>query len=405
MQGKGKCQRVDAKGQPLKDKSEYRGVSWHRQALKWKAKITVGGKTHHLGYFSDETKAARAYDKAARKYRGDRVETNFDKNGDQQNVFSSKFRGVCWDKQNMKWKTYITVDSKHRHLGLFASEEQAARTFDTAARAHRGDRAETNFPELPASQVGSSGKSLVDLANLLLSASGASALSGGRGAGGGRGGTGGSRGGAGGSQRSKPRGGGGKKEGDENTGRWSKKEHDLFVECLTKYGKDWKKMADFLKTRTVVQIRTHAQKYFQRVAKLKGEIAESTSSGSVKAPRMCRRCRDHGVNVAIKGHIPCPYANCQCKICRAELEQQQSYGAPIRGSWSGPLGVGADADDAPSAWSGTPGLRAGGAAQSSAGGPSRGPCRSADQMSHSGAMLEASSQVQGNAKKQKSNVC
>ena len=45
VQGKGKCQRVDAKGQPLKDKSEYRGVSWHRQALKWKAKITVAGKT------------------------------------------------------------------------------------------------------------------------------------------------------------------------------------------------------------------------------------------------------------------------------------------------------------------------------------------------------------------------
>ena len=72
--------------------------------------------------------------------------------------------------------------------------------------------------------------------------------------------------------------GGGK--GDENTGRWSKKEHDLFVECLTKYGKDWKKAADLLKTRTAVQIRTHAQKYFQRVAKLKGDsIAESTSFG------------------------------------------------------------------------------------------------------------------------------
>ena len=58
--------------------------------------------------------------------------------------------------------------------------------------------------------------------------------------------------------------------GPENKGRWSKKEHDLFVECLTKYGKDWKKSAEVLKTRTVVQIRTHAQKFFQRLNKSNG---------------------------------------------------------------------------------------------------------------------------------------
>ena len=33
------------------------------------------------------------------------------------------------------------------------------------------------------------------------------------------------------------------------------------------YGKGWKKIAGLIKTRTVVQIRTHAQKYFLKLQK------------------------------------------------------------------------------------------------------------------------------------------
>ena len=33
------------------------------------------------------------------------------------------------------------------------------------------------------------------------------------------------------------------------------------------YGKGWKKIASLIKTRTVVQIRTHAQKYFLKLTK------------------------------------------------------------------------------------------------------------------------------------------
>ena len=53
----------------------------------------------------------------------------------------------------------------------------------------------------------------------------------------------------------------------ENTGRWTSEEHDFFLEGLRNYGKEWKKIAELIQTRTVVQIRTHAQKYFQKVAK------------------------------------------------------------------------------------------------------------------------------------------
>ena len=43
------------------------------------------------------------------------------------------------------------------------------------------------------------------------------------------------------------------------SGRWSQAEHDVFVKGLQQFGKQWKLIADLLQTRTVVQVRTHAQ--------------------------------------------------------------------------------------------------------------------------------------------------
>lgn len=74
--------------------------------------------------------------------------------------------------------------------------------------------------------------------------------------------------------------------GNELTGRWTRKEHDLFLEALKKYGKEWKKVASSVGTRTVVQTRTHAQKYFQKLSKglsgnmSDGDDADNTFSGT-----------------------------------------------------------------------------------------------------------------------------
>lgn len=55
--------------------------------------------------------------------------------------------------------------------------------------------------------------------------------------------------------------------GQEHTGRWTREEHEAFLSALRVYGKEWKKVAAKVKTRTVVQTRTHAQKYFQKLQK------------------------------------------------------------------------------------------------------------------------------------------
>ena len=53
----------------------------------------------------------------------------------------------------------------------------------------------------------------------------------------------------------------------ENTGRWLAEEHEVFLKGLKEHGKQWKKIAVMIKTRSVVQVRTHAQKYFQKLLK------------------------------------------------------------------------------------------------------------------------------------------
>jgi len=50
--------------------SGYKGVSWHRQAGKWNAYITVDWKRRSLGVFDTKEGAARAYNDAATQLHG-----------------------------------------------------------------------------------------------------------------------------------------------------------------------------------------------------------------------------------------------------------------------------------------------------------------------------------------------
>lgn len=60
---------------------------------------------------------------------------------------SSRYKGVSWDAENGKWRACTTTNSKILNLGRFASEEEAARAYDRAAREQFGEFALLNFPE------------------------------------------------------------------------------------------------------------------------------------------------------------------------------------------------------------------------------------------------------------------
>jgi hypothetical protein len=154
------------------------GVHWAKVNRKWVAEINHDRKRQHLGYFDDEREAARAFDTAARRLRGDdahggRAGTNWNclnfpteeevKRAKERGALlteedkrvaaaaseqqgPSEFVGVHWRKVSRKWKAEIRYSGKEHYLGYFDDEREAARAFDTAARRLRGDGAHGGRP-------------------------------------------------------------------------------------------------------------------------------------------------------------------------------------------------------------------------------------------------------------------
>jgi hypothetical protein len=54
----------------------YTGVSFHKPSGRWFARITLNGKTRHLGYFDTDRDAASAYNQAARRHHGKHAKLN-----------------------------------------------------------------------------------------------------------------------------------------------------------------------------------------------------------------------------------------------------------------------------------------------------------------------------------------
>ena len=55
----------------------------------------------------------------------------------------------------------------------------------------------------------------------------------------------------------------------QKEGRWSLEEHIIFLQTLEKYGTNWKKISKIIPTRSDKQIRSHAQKFYQKLKEYK----------------------------------------------------------------------------------------------------------------------------------------
>eukprot|EP00826_Nyctotherus_ovalis_P023019 TRINITY_DN1772_c0_g1_i13.p1 TRINITY_DN1772_c0_g1~~TRINITY_DN1772_c0_g1_i13.p1 ORF type:complete len:393 (-),score=83.57 TRINITY_DN1772_c0_g1_i13:55-1233(-) len=67
------------------------------------------------------------------------------------------------------------------------------------------------------------------------------------------------------------------KEGSKTDGRWTKAEHERFLEALKLYGKHWKLVEKHIGTRTGTQVRSHAQKHYLKISSDKQKVSRNKS--------------------------------------------------------------------------------------------------------------------------------
>jgi len=68
-------------------------------------------------------------------------------------------------------------------------------------------------------------------------------------------------------------------------GRWTREEHQQFLESMRLYGKDWKRIEEHVGSRTCSQIRSHAQKYFLRMEKENDPTENGNLEGTFDSSR------------------------------------------------------------------------------------------------------------------------
>lgn len=138
--------------------SKYKGVNWDKKSHKWRASITIKGKTKYLGLYGSEDGAARAYNKAVLDYYdGDGLMNvlgndnnntgglKFENVRQQRSKSKSGFRGCV--EVNNKYQAQIFISEKIEYLGIFETPEEAARAYDQKAKELFGDKAILNFPD------------------------------------------------------------------------------------------------------------------------------------------------------------------------------------------------------------------------------------------------------------------
>ena len=99
-----------------------------------------------------------------------------------------------------------------------------------------------------------------------------------------------------------------------NEGRWNEEEHDKFLDGIIIFGTNWKKVKKLINTRTSVQVRSHAQKFFLKMKICKEEALgiDFTLDSILSIKDMINQIQSNGINYDIKSIFK--YLNYKCDI-------------------------------------------------------------------------------------------
>jgi len=95
-----------------------RGTSWDASRGLWVSNIGLGGCSKFLGRFNTEEEAHQAYISAKKIYH---VVDDISR----PVIINKVTQGFCWRKDTKKYRAYIVVDGKMKHLGQYNTAEEA----------------------------------------------------------------------------------------------------------------------------------------------------------------------------------------------------------------------------------------------------------------------------------------
>ncbi|EOA38151.1 hypothetical protein CARUB_v10009624mg, partial [Capsella rubella] len=75
--------------------------------------------------------------------------------------------------------------------------------------------------------------------------------------------------------------------------KWTEEEHERFLEAIKLYGRGWRQIEEHIGTKTAVQIRSHAQKFFSKMAQEADNRSERSNKAIVIPPPRPKRKPAH----------------------------------------------------------------------------------------------------------------
>ena len=153
-----RAQNARNKAKPSNNTTGFKGVHLdkRRKRNRWHAQINCDGKAYHLGNYPTAEEAARAYDGAALALHGEFARLNFTPETalpypPQAPPKSARFKGVT-KRKGGKWAARIGHEGRVLYVGLFDTEEEAARAYE-AARARLHPHAHPHSSSAPQTQI------------------------------------------------------------------------------------------------------------------------------------------------------------------------------------------------------------------------------------------------------------